>query len=81
MWKDAEKLRNGQIHDKYICSKLSHKKRIREERNQKTCCFSNDLHDALVHKSGKGFFWKSWNSKFKTKKVISQVGGIVDNAK
>jgi hypothetical protein len=35
------------------------------------------LHEALLCKSGKDF-WKSWNSKFKAKKVIPQVGGIID---
>ena len=36
------------------------------------------MHEALLKKSGQEF-WKSWNSKFKTKKIISQVGGINDN--
>jgi hypothetical protein len=68
LWKDAGKPRNGQIHGKYIRDKLSYKKRIREERSREANCFSNDLHDALLHKSGKDF-WKSWNSKFKSKNV------------
>jgi hypothetical protein len=67
LWKDAGKPKNGQIHDKYIHDKLTYKKRIREERNQETNCFTNDLHEALLCKSGKDF-WKSWNSKFKEKK-------------
>ena len=41
--------------------------------------FSNDLHDALLQKSGQDF-WKIWNSKF-DKKVIHllNVGGIIDD--
>jgi hypothetical protein len=78
LWKDAGKPRNGQLHDKYLRDKLAYKKRIREERNQETTYFSNDLHEALFKKSGQEF-WKSWNSKFKTKRIISQVGGIIDN--
>ncbi len=31
-----------------------------------------------MKKSGKDF-WKSWNSKFKSKKRLPQVGGLVDN--
>jgi len=63
----------------YIRDKLIYKKQIRDERNQESSCCSNDLHEALQCKSGKNF-WRSWNSKFNTKKVISQVGGIIDNA-
>jgi len=48
---------------------------IGKKRNRETNCFSNDLHDALLCESGKDF-WRSWNSTFVTKKVISQVGGI-----
>lgn len=79
LWKDAGKPRNGRMRDIYIRDKLTYKKRIREERNQEINCFSNDLHEALQCKSGKDF-WRSWNSKFNTKKGISQVGGIIDNA-
>jgi hypothetical protein len=75
LWKDAGKPRNGQLHDKYLRDKLAYKKRIREERNQETSYFSNDLHEALLKKSGQEF-WKFWNSKFKTKRIISQVSGI-----
>jgi hypothetical protein len=78
LWKDAGKPKNGQLHDKYLRDKLAHKKRIRDERNQETSYFSNDLHEALLKKSGQEF-WRSWNSKFKTKSIISQVGGIIDN--
>jgi len=78
MWKVAGKSRNGQLHDRYNRDKLSYKERIREEHNRETSCFSNDLHDALLCRSGKDL-WKSWNSILKRKKVISHVGGIVDN--
>ena len=66
LWRDAGKPRNGQLHEKYIRDKLSYKKRIREERNRETSCFTNDLHEALLHKSGQDF-GKSWNSKFEQK--------------
>jgi hypothetical protein len=66
LWKDAGKPRNGQLHDKYLRDKLAYKKRNREERNQETSYISNDLHEALL-KNSRQEFWKSWNSKFKTK--------------
>ena len=34
--------------------KLLYKKRIREERMAETVCYSNDLHKALLRKSGPG---------------------------
>ena len=79
IWKDAGKPRNGPIHAKYIQDKLRYKKRIRDERSQETRSITNDLHDALLNKSGQAF-WKTWNSKFehKSNKII-QVGGFADN--
>ena len=81
IWKEAGKPKNGQIHAKYMQDKLLYKKRIREERAQETSVFTNDLHDALSHKSGQAF-WKTWNSKFGTKnnKVV-QVDGTADISK
>jgi len=79
MWKDAGKPRSGPIHAKYIQDKLRYKKRIREERGQETSIFTNDLHDALMNKSGCEF-WKNWNSKFENKvNNILQVDGITDS--
>jgi len=79
LWKDAGKPRQGQIHAKYKQDKLLYKKRLREERAQETCVFTNELHDALMHKSGQAF-WKSWNSKFANKSnKILQVDGTADN--
>jgi len=79
-WKNAGKPRNGQIHSKYIQDKLLYKKRIKEEQANETSCFTNDLHDALMSKSGEDF-WKIWKCKFENKssKVV-HVDGIVDGA-
>ena len=79
-WKDAGRQRNGPIHAKYRQDKLLYKKRIKEERAQETSSYTNDLHDALMHKSGSEF-WKNWNSKFenKTSRII-QVGGTADSS-
>jgi len=80
MWKDAGKPRDGPIRKKYIQDKLIYKKRIREERCQETTVFTNELHEALLRKSGQDF-WKQWNSKFENKSSkVLQVNGSVDNA-
>jgi hypothetical protein len=57
-----------------------YKKRLREEQSAHQVSYTNDLHDALVCKSGQAF-WKTWRSKFgiKTNNVV-QVDGIVDNS-
>ena len=40
---------------------------------------SNSLHDALIQKDG-GSFWKTWNSKFKSKqKTASSIEGLHDD--
>lgn len=79
LWKDAGKPRHGSIQTKYKQDKLLYKKRIREARAEETNSISNDLHDALNHKTGKDF-WRIWNSKFPNKtNVVNQVGGAIDS--
>ena len=39
--------------------------RIKTEQSAETECFTNDLHDALMKKSGREF-WHVWESKFGT---------------
>jgi len=79
-WKSAGKPRNGHIHSKYIQDKILYKKRIKEEQANETSCFTNDLHDALMSKSGENF-WKIWKCKFENKSSnVIHVDGIVDGA-
>jgi exonuclease III len=81
MWKDSGRPRYGPIFTKYKQDKLLYKKRIREDRIQETSSYTNDLHEALIHKSGRDF-WKQWNSKFENKNCknrLIQVDGTVDN--
>jgi len=41
---------------------------------------TNDLHDALLNKTGQAF-WQVWNSKFRNKSpAVIQVDGTVDNS-
>lgn len=78
IWKDAGKPRVGPIFSKYQQDKLLYKKRICEERGRETRSFTNELHDALLKKSGKSF-WKCWNSKFDRKSTGSYpINGVID---
>lgn len=80
IWKEAGKPRHGQIYISYCQDKLRYKKAIREHREYETSAFTNDLHDALLKKSGTQF-WKCWNSKFPPKNSnIVQVDGFTDEA-
>ena len=79
-WKDAGKHKHGPIHLKYKQDKLLYKKCIRDEQQRETNSYTNDLHDALLRKSGQAF-WKCWNSKFENKSTkynIVQVDGIAE---
>jgi len=79
-WQQAGKPKYGPIFQKYYTDKLAYKKRIREDKQQETMSFTNDLHDALLRKKGKEF-WKCWNAKTGIKnKCTRQVDGIVDSA-
>ena len=80
IWKDMGKPRQGQIYINYCQDKLRYKKAIREQREYETCVFTNDLHEALLKKSGTKF-WKCWNSKFPSKvNNVIQVDGFTDEA-
>ena len=80
MWKDSGRPRYGPIFIKYKQDKLLYKKRIREDRLQETSSYTNDLHEALIHKSGREF-WKQWNSKFENKNCKNNLIQVEDNIK
>ena len=67
VWQQAGKPKHGPIFQNYYKDKLAYKKRIREDKQQETVSFTNDLHEALLHKNGKEF-WKCWKAKIGTKK-------------
>jgi hypothetical protein len=80
IWKDAAKPRYGPIYNNYRHDKLLYKKRIKEEQAGETTSFTNDLHDALLRKSGRDF-WKIWKSICdKKKNNVVHVNGISDCA-
>jgi len=50
------------------------------ERRAETQRYTNDLHDALISKSGVSF-WKRWRSKFEKKNKSSElIDGLADDA-
>jgi len=69
IWKDTGKPRAGLIFSKYKEDKLQYKRRICEERAKETSMITNDLHQALLKKSGQTF-WKCWKSKFGSQWMI-----------
>lgn len=57
--------RYGSIFQTYKQDRLLYKMRIKTEQSAETECFTNDIHDALMKKSGREF-WHVWKSKFGT---------------
>jgi len=52
---------------------------LKHKRQEETQCYTNDLHDALMPKSGTKF-WKCWNSKFeKGNKCCKYIDGMADD--
>jgi hypothetical protein len=77
-WKEADKPKYGAIFSEYKKCKLLYKKRIREEQRIESTSFTNNLHDALLCKSGQDF-WKCWKSKLgRESRNIVQVDGTGD---
>jgi len=79
IWKDAGRPRSGPIADKRNADKRNYKKMLYTERRAETQCYTNDLHDALISKSGVNF-WKCWRSKFeKANKTSRLIDGLADD--
>ena len=77
-WKEAGRPRHGDIYTRYNRDKLQYKRRLREDQARETTVFTNELHEALLRKSGRQF-WNVWNSKFESKSHrIIQVDNSVD---
>jgi len=50
IWKAAGKPKHGPIFSKRQSCRFQYRKRIKENQNNKTTAYSNDLHDALMEK-------------------------------
>ena len=79
IWKEAGKPRSGPIFNKRQDCRLKYRKRIRENDHLVTRSYTNDLHDALLHKNGPSF-WKCWQSKFESFNKCQRVDGCVDHS-
>jgi len=66
LWKAAGSPRSGACFDKSRADKMAYKLAIRQNQLQEKSAYTNDLHDALVHKQGRNF-WNCWRSKFGSK--------------
>jgi len=77
-WKAAGKPRHGPIYEKRQSCRLQYRRRVREGQRSSLTSYTNELHEALIHKNGPEF-WKSWKSKFSTVNKCDQVEGCVDH--
>jgi len=77
MWKEAGRPRSGLIANLHYADKRKYKNMLYSERNAERHCYTNDLHNALMSKSGTKF-WKCRKSKFNkgsgTSKFIDGLG-------
>lgn len=79
MWKEAGRPRSGPIADMRNSEKRNYKNTLYRERQAETQSYTNDLHEALINKSGVNF-WKCWNSKFEKANNSSKfIDGLGDD--
>jgi len=55
MWKAAGRPRSGPIANLRYADKRNYKRKLYSERDAERRCYTNDLHDALMSKSGASF--------------------------
>jgi exonuclease III len=80
VWKAAGRPRSGPIANKRNADKRRYKKMLNDQRRAETQTYSNDLHEALIRKSGANF-WKCWKSKFETvNKSNKIINGLSDES-
>ena len=79
IWKEAGRPRTGPIADLRNGDKRNYNRKLRNEQQAETQHYTNDLHEALISKSGDNF-WKCWNSKFeKGNKSCKFIDGLADD--
>ena len=77
IWKAAGKPRQGPIFSKRQLCRAHYRKGLRDRQKLNTETYTNDLHQALLHKDGPNF-WKCWKSKFETRRKCDEVSGCTD---
>ena len=78
-WRAAGRPRSGPIFSERQSSRARYRRCLREHQQANIESYTNDLHEALLHKDG-ATFWKCWRSKFNVFTKCDQVDGCVDNA-
>ena len=79
LWKASRRPRSGPIFDERQATRLRYRQCLREHQRGAVEMYTNDLHEALLHKDGPKF-WKVWRSKFNILSKCNQVDGCVDNS-
>ena len=79
MWKEAGRPRSSPIANlRYADKRNYYKKLLDSKRRAERHCYTNDLHDAFMNKSGASF-WKCWKSKFNKGCGVSKfIDGLTD---
>ena len=78
LWKEAGRLRNGPIFNRYRADKAVCRHGIRSRQQENIEIYTNDLHECLLRKDGVSF-WKCWKSKFDNRsRSLSHINGITD---
>ena len=70
---------HGPIFKERQSSRSRYRQCIRDHQGDSVEIYTNDLHEALLHKDGPNF-WKVWRSKFNTRPKCEQVDGCADNS-
>ena len=78
LWNAAGKPRAGDIFKKRNYDRNIYRKRIKEGQCGELFSYTNDLHDALLNKSGTEF-WKSWRVKFGVSRTAHRVDGLTND--
>ena len=77
IWKTAGKPKHGAIFQKRQFTRAEYRRQLRHNQKAEVQSYSNDLHEALMAKSGPNF-WKTWRSKFNDRSDCNEIDGHVN---
>jgi len=77
-WVAAGRPRDGPCACEMRKARAEYKLYLKHKRKDEQCCFTNDLHDALIDKDTVSF-WKTWNAKFCKKFNNRVINGLHDH--
>ena len=80
LWIYCGRPRSGTVYHERRLAKYNYKKAIRNKQRESDACISNELNDCLLNRDT-DTFWKTWNSKFNSKRCLPQcIDGMLDNS-